>query len=117
MLLRFSLNPLSPGRIHDSLSLFNKIHMTNDVPAFQGKGSAIPLNKLEPGKCGLVVKVVADNDDAKRLMAMGVCTGQIIKLEQLGDPMILQVVGSKLGVSRRLGETVSVTPCDEETFS
>ncbi len=91
--------------------------MANIAPAFEGKDSAIPLDKLEPGKCGLVVKVAADSDDAKRLMAMGVCTGRIIKLELRGDPMILQVVGSKLGVSRRLGETVSVTPCDKETFS
>jgi Fe2+ transport system protein FeoA len=106
-----------PDRAHDSLFHFNKILMTNDAPSGQGKVSAIPLDKLERGKCGLVVKVAADSDDAKRLMAMGVCTGRIIKLEQLGDPMILQVVGSKLGVSRRLGETVSVTPCDEETCS
>ena len=59
--------------------------------------------------------VVADTDDAKRLMAMGVCVGRIIKLEQLGDPMILQVVGSKLGVSKRLGEKVSVIPCEKKS--
>ena len=61
--------------------------------------------------------VVADTDDAKRLMAMGMCMGRIIKLEQIGDPMILQVVGSRLGISKRLGETVSVIPCEEKTCS
>jgi len=116
MLLRFSLNSMERVAfiIHFS---FNKFHMANIAPAFQDKDSAIPIDKLEQGKCGLVVKVEADSDDAKRLMAMGVCMGRIIKLEQLGDPMILKVVGSKIGVSRRLGEKVSVTPCDEETCS
>jgi hypothetical protein len=45
-----------------ALFLFNKFHMTNNAPAFQGKDSAIPLDKLEPGKCGLAVKVAADSD-------------------------------------------------------
>ena len=89
--------------------------MHSNAQADQGQASGISLDKLQPGRCGLVVDVVTDTDDAKRLMAMGVCVGRIIKLEQLGDPMILQVVGTKLGVSKRLGAAVNVIPCEEKS--
>jgi Fe2+ transport system protein FeoA len=72
------------------------------------------LDKLKPGKCGYVLKVKAESDDVKKLMAMGVCEGRIIKLVHLGEPMILQVLGSRIGVSSRLGETVEVAPCEED---
>jgi len=83
----------------------------------QEQDPVIPLDQLQPRNCGLVVKVDAAAEDGKRLMAMGVCEGRIIKLEQAGDPMILQVMGSRLGVSKRLGTTVSVIPCKEEVCS
>ena len=85
----------------------------SDVSTDSTQESGIPLDELQTGRCGLVVKVDSESDDVKRLMAMGVCAGRIIKLEQLGDPMILQVMGSKLGVSKRLGTTVNVIPCEE----
>jgi Fe2+ transport system protein FeoA len=80
----------------------------------QNPSESIFLDKLKPGKCGYVVKVKAENDDVKKLMAMGVCEGRIIKLVHLGEPMILQVLGSRIGVSSRLGETVEVAPCEED---
>jgi len=84
----------------------------SDLPADSSQESGIPLDELQLGRCGFVVKVDSESDEVKRLMAMGVCAGRIIKLEQLGDPMILQVMGSKIGVSKRLGTTVSVIPCE-----
>ena len=79
----------------------------------QNLSESTSLDKLKPGKCGYVLKVKAENDDVKKLMAMGVCEGRIIKLVHLGEPMILQVLGSRIGVSSRLGETVQVAPCEE----
>lgn len=75
---------------------------------------SISLDKLKPGKCAFVVKVKAENDEVRKLMAMGVCEGRIIKLVHLGEPMILQVLGSRIGLSSRLGETVEVAPCEED---
>jgi Fe2+ transport system protein FeoA len=57
--------------------------------------------------------VEAEDDDMRRLMTLGVCAGRRLELIQRGDPMILRVLGSRLGVSRRLAARVWVTPCDQ----
>ena len=43
-----------------------------------------------------------------RLKRMGICDQSIIEVIQPGDPMVLRVVGTRLGVSRRLAESVVV---------
>ncbi len=88
--------------------------MSDTSSPSQNPSKSISLDKLKPGKCGYVLKVKAESDDVKKLMAMGVCEGRIIKLVHLGEPMILQVLGSRIGVSSRLGETVEVAPCEED---
>ena len=88
--------------------------MSDTSSLAQNPSESITLDKLKPGKCGYVLKVKAENDDVKKLMAMGVCEGRIIKLVHLGEPMILQVLGSRIGVSSRLGKTVEVAPCEED---
>lgn len=74
--------------------------------------SVIPLHELPPQGCAVVHHVEASDDDMHRLMTMGICIGRRIELVQKGDPMILRVFGSRLGVSRRLAERVLVTVCD-----
>jgi hypothetical protein len=39
---------------------------------------------------------------------MGVCIGRKLSLVQSGDPLIVCVVGSRVGMSARLAETVYV---------
>lgn len=67
-----------------------------------------PLTQATVGGVFRVVAVEAQCDDAARLKAMGVCLGRRLSLVQMGDPLIVCVVGSRLGLSARLAETVLV---------
>lgn len=74
--------------------------------------SAIPLATAPTGCEFRVVRVTAECDDAARLKAMGVCIGRRLSLVQTGDPLIVYVVGSRVGISNRLAEAVYVeTEC------
>ncbi len=84
-------------------------------PAHENFGGPQPgwvrLDRLKPGRCAVVVAVEAPDDDAGRLMVMGVCKGRKIEGVKTGDPLILRVLGSRLGVSARLAQRIWVDPC------
>ncbi len=71
----------------------------------------ISLTALNPGRCGWVLDVKAVSDDVERLKVMGVCAGRKVRLVRRGDPMILCIWGTRVGVSRRLAEQVMVQAC------
>lgn len=66
------------------------------------------LDRFPVGVVGVVHEVEAGSDDIERLQAMGVCPGRRVMLVRRGDPMILRVLGSRIGVSARLAERISV---------
>jgi len=57
-----------------------------------------------------VVDVDAQSDDAARLKALGICVDRKIQLMKAGDPLIVRVVGTRVGLSARLAEAVRVEP-------
>jgi len=62
-----------------------------------------------PARCeARVVGVSAHGDDAARLMALGVCVGRRLQVVKSGDPMIVRVVGARVGLSARLAAAVLV---------
>lgn len=67
-----------------------------------------PLSAAPVGGVFRVTSVEADCDDTARLKAMGVCIGRRLSLVQAGDPLIVCVVGSRVGMSARLAEAVYV---------
>ena len=69
------------------------------------------LDRLEPGRCGTVREVQAGDDETDRLKAMGVCEGRKVMVVRNGDPLILRVLGSRVGVSARLASRVRVEEC------
>ncbi len=69
------------------------------------------LSELSPHQCGVVEAVEAPDGDLERLMAMGVCGGRTVELVQVGDPLILKVYGTRVGVSARLADRIRVKPC------
>jgi Fe2+ transport system protein FeoA len=71
----------------------------------------IALDLLPPGQLALVSSIEAQDADLARLMAMGVCIGRQVRMVQAGDPMILFVLGARIGVSSRMGKRVMVSPC------
>ncbi|RMG43727.1 MAG: ferrous iron transport protein A [Acidobacteria bacterium] len=71
----------------------------------------IPLTELPLDTCAVVAEVRAATDDVEVLKTMGVCEGRRVMLVRRGDPMIVKVLGARLGVSARLAELVLTRPC------
>lgn len=69
------------------------------------------LIDLTPHQCAVVERVLAPDEDLERLMAMGVCGGRTVELIQVGDPLILKVYGTRVGLSARLAAKIRVRPC------
>jgi Fe2+ transport system protein FeoA len=74
----------------------------------------VTLNHLKPYRCAMVHSVNAQDGDVERLMAMGVCAGRMVELVQQGDPFILRVYGTRIGVSKRLAEHILVNVCHDD---
>lgn len=74
------------------------------------------LNQIEPGHCAMVAKVEAGATEIERLKSMGVCVGRRLVLVRAGDPLILKVLGTRIGLSARLASNVLVLSCAGDAF-
>jgi Fe2+ transport system protein FeoA len=70
--------------------------------------STRPLSGLARDELARVVDVFAADDDAVRLKSLGLCIGRRVQLVKLGDPLIVRVLGTRVGLSARLADCVSV---------
>lgn len=86
--------------------------MTIPLPAISVPPDSIPLDTLPTGICAVVQQVEASDNDMRRLMTLGICVGRRLEMTQRGNPMILRVLGTRLGVSQRLAARVFVRPCN-----
>ena len=77
---------------------------------------SVRLDAIEPGHCGIVRLVEAGEAEIDQLKAMGVCIGRQVMLVQAGDPLILKVMGTRIGLSARLAARVRVAPCAGDAF-
>jgi Fe2+ transport system protein FeoA len=59
-----------------------------------------------------VIRVDAEADDAVRLMALGICVGRRVQVVKPGDPMIVRVMATRIGLSARLAASVIVATAD-----
>lgn len=69
------------------------------------------VTELQKHECAIVSEVTAQDQETERLKSMGVCVGRTVELIQKGDPLIVKVFGSRIGVSSRLAKCVHVVPC------
>lgn len=72
------------------------------------------LSALPAGAHARVAQLNAHSDDLRRLQALGVCVGRRLQLVKTGDPMIISVVGARIGLSARLAAEVLVNPVAAE---
>lgn len=77
------------------------------------KGVEAPITQLPRHTCAVIVRIEAEDDDMRRLMSMGVCAGRKVEVAMCGDPMILRVFGTRIGVSARLAERIIASTCHE----
>jgi Fe2+ transport system protein FeoA len=77
-------------------------------------GEKITLDKLSVGQVGLIVEMnEPDQEQADRLKALGLCVGRRIELLKGGNPMILRVLGSRIGLALRLAKRITVDACHQ----
>lgn len=70
------------------------------------------LDQLPPRVCAVVRRVETDDEDTQRLKTLGVCLGRRVELVRAGNPLILKIFGSRLGLSAELAARVSVEVCE-----
>ena len=69
---------------------------------------AVPLSELAVESVARITELQVCSEDAIRLKAMGICVGRQVQLVQTGDPLILRVLGGRVGLSARLAAGVDV---------
>jgi Fe2+ transport system protein FeoA len=69
------------------------------------------LDELPPRVCAVVRSVTTEDEDTRRLKTLGVCVGRRLELVRTGDPLILKIFGSRLGLSAELAARVTVEVC------
>jgi Fe2+ transport system protein FeoA len=67
------------------------------------------LNELPSGTRAIVHRIEVADEAMQRLMAMGLCVGRELEVVRQGNPLILQILGARIGVSSRLARHVVVT--------
>jgi Fe2+ transport system protein FeoA len=74
----------------------------------------IPLVNLAPHTFAQIADIAAPDQEKERLMSLGVCPGRTVELIMAGDPMIIRVLSTRVGLSLRLAETITVEPCHDD---
>lgn len=74
----------------------------------------VRLDELAPRVCAVVRSVETDDEDTLRLKTLGVCVGRRVELVRVGDPLILKIFGSRLGLSAELAARVRVEICSPD---
>jgi Fe2+ transport system protein FeoA len=70
--------------------------------------SAVPLSELREGATGLVAETSIDPADALLLSAMGLRAAAPIRLARAGEPCIVQVNGTRIGLNSSLARGIHV---------
>ena len=73
--------------------------------------ATVRLDELPPRVCAVVRSVATDDEDTNRLKTLGVCVGRRVELVRAGNPLILKIFGSRLGISAELAARVRVEIC------
>ena len=82
--------------------------MTISVP---GQNSELPLDRLPPGTCAVVRRLNTAGEEIQRLKMLGVCVGRRVEVIKTGDPLIIRVFNSRIGISASLAACVTLQPC------
>ncbi len=77
----------------------------------QQEPNVVPLAGLAARQCVKVAAIEARDADLHSLMAMGICLGRRLNLLRTGDPLIVCVCGTRIGLSARLAQHILVEPC------
>jgi Fe2+ transport system protein FeoA len=68
------------------------------------------LDQLPLATPATIAAIDAPAFETLRLMGLGVCEGRRVQRVKAGDPLILQVMGVRIGLSAQLAQCVQVAP-------
>ena len=84
----------------------------------QGNGTVVPLNRLNPGQAGRIVRVGGQAAVRRRLLELGLVRGELITVERvapLGDPVEFTIKGYHLSLRRRDAARIEVEVTNDVT--
>jgi Fe2+ transport system protein FeoA len=81
------------------------------VTTLEQPAALVRLDELPVRVCAVVRRVDTDDEDTNRLKTLGICLGRRVELVRVGDPLILKIFGSRLGLSASLATRVHVEIC------
>ena len=81
------------------------------MTTFEQPVATVRLDELPPRVCAVVRSIATDDEDTRRLKTLGVCVGRRVELVRAGNPLILKIFGSRLGISAELAARVRVEVC------
>jgi Fe2+ transport system protein FeoA len=81
------------------------------VTTIEHPAATVRLDELPPRVCAVVRSVETEDEDTQRLKTLGVCVGRRVELVRAGNPLILKIFGSRLGISAELAARVRVEVC------
>jgi Fe2+ transport system protein FeoA len=95
-----------------TLTYWHKRLFCQAVTPVKPDAGLIRLNELPPRVCAVVRSIETDDEESLRLKTLGVCVGRRVELVRKGDPLVLKVFGSRLGISSSLASRVQVEVCE-----
>ncbi len=69
------------------------------------------LDELPPRICAIVCRIETESEDIQRLKMLGICVGRRVEVVKPGDPLIVRVFGTRLGISASLASRVWLEAC------
>jgi Fe2+ transport system protein FeoA len=66
------------------------------------------LNELPSGTRAIVHRIDVADVAVQRLMAMGLCVGREVEVVRQGNPLIVRMLGARIGVSGRVAQHILV---------
>ena len=66
------------------------------------------LDETPAGTRGVVHQIAATDAAMSRLMAMGLCVGREVSVLRQGNPLIVRVLGARVGLSDRIARHITV---------
>ena len=75
------------------------------------KSAETRLDELRRKRAALFVASRPGDEDVQRLKALGICVGRRIEVFKSGDPLIIRVFGSRIGLSVALAAHVWIERC------
>ena len=66
------------------------------------------LDQMTAGTRGTVDSIESGDIAIQQLMAMGLCVGRQIEIIRHGNPLIIRLLGARVGVSARIARHITV---------